>query len=76
MYQITQMGFNLFLDIAALTILSFLIFSIILKKQIIGSSNKIYLGIIGGYLYFSNSRHISIFRTPNVNPLLFNCQVS
>ena len=40
------MGFNLFFDIAALTILSFLIFSIILKKQIIGLSNKIYLGVI------------------------------
>ena len=40
------MGFNLYFDIAALTILSFLIFSIILKKQIIGISNKIYLGAI------------------------------
>ncbi len=40
------MDFNLFFDIAALTILAFLIFSIILKKQIIGSSNKFYLVVI------------------------------
>ena len=40
------MGFNLFFDVAALTILAFLIFSIVLKKQIIGTSNKFYLGVI------------------------------
>lgn len=40
------MGFNLFFDIAALTILGFLIFSIILKKQLICSSNKFYLVVV------------------------------
>ena len=40
------MGFNLFFDIAGLTVLLFLLFSIALKKQIIGTSNKIYLGVI------------------------------
>ena len=37
------MGFNLFFDIAAISILAFLMLSIILKKQIIGTSNKLYL---------------------------------
>lgn len=40
------MGFNLYLDIAALTILIFLIGSIILKRQLIGTSNKVYLGVV------------------------------
>lgn len=40
------MGFNLYLDIAALTILFFLIISIILKRQLIGTSNKVYLVVI------------------------------
>ena len=40
------MGFNLFFDVAALIILAFLMFSIILKKQLVGSSNKFYLVVI------------------------------
>lgn len=41
------MDFNLFFDIAALSILLFLVFSIVLKKQVIGLSNKLYLFVIG-----------------------------
>lgn len=40
------MGFNLFFDVAALSILAFLVFSIILKKQIVGTSNIFYLAVI------------------------------
>lgn len=40
------MDFNLFFDIAAIVILVFLIFSIILKKQFILLSNKFYLAVI------------------------------
>jgi EAL domain-containing protein (putative c-di-GMP-specific phosphodiesterase class I) len=41
------MDFNFFFDIAALSILLFLVFSIILKKQLVGLSNKIYLRVLG-----------------------------
>lgn len=41
------MGFVLYFDYAALVILIFLTASIILKKQVIGTSNKLYLLIIG-----------------------------
>ncbi|MBO5529104.1 MAG: hypothetical protein J6A47_07295, partial [Bacilli bacterium] len=41
------MGFVLYFDYAALIILIFLTASIILKKQVIGTSNKLYLLIIG-----------------------------
>ncbi len=40
------MGFNLYFDFAALTVLIFLTFSIVLKKQIIGTSNKIYIIVL------------------------------
>ena len=40
------MGFNLFFDFAALAVLAFLVFSIILKRQVIGLSNKLYLVVI------------------------------
>ena len=40
------MDFNFFFDIAALVILLFLVFSIILKKQFVGLGNKIFLLIL------------------------------
>lgn len=40
------MGFNLFFDVAAIFILSFLIVSVILKRQFIVASNKIYLATV------------------------------